>query len=76
MRPVGNNEVSCIRDRLCRTTDDREGTRMHRFKKIMFVADGDNGEKAALSRAIELAEANDANLTLMELTVVQLICPH
>ena len=39
---------------------------MHRFKKIVFMADGDNGEKAALSRAIELAEANDADLTIMD----------
>ena len=37
---------------------------MRRFKGILFVADGSEGEKSALARAAGLASANSAKLTL------------
>ena len=37
---------------------------MRRFKSILFVADGTEGEKSALARAAGLASANGARLTL------------
>ena len=37
---------------------------MQRFKSILFVADGSEGEKAVLARAVRLASANSAKLTL------------
>ncbi|HEY5622314.1 MAG TPA: universal stress protein [Gammaproteobacteria bacterium] len=39
---------------------------MKRFKKLLFVADGNDGERQALGRAAELAEANGATLTLFD----------
>ena len=37
---------------------------MRRFKSILFVADGGEGEKSVLARAVRLASANSAELTL------------
>ncbi len=37
---------------------------MRRFKSILFVADGSEGEKSVLMRAVRLASANSAKLTL------------
>ncbi len=37
---------------------------MQRFKSILFVADGSEGEKSVLARAVRLASANSAKLTL------------
>ena len=37
---------------------------MRRFKSILFVADGGEGEKSVLARAVRLASANSAKLTL------------
>ena len=37
---------------------------MRRFKSILFVADGSEGEKSVLARAVGLASANSAKLTL------------
>ena len=39
---------------------------MEQFKRILFFADGARGEKGALARAIELAQLNAAELTLMD----------
>ena len=39
---------------------------MRRFKNILFLADGSKGEKAALSRASDLASLNKARLTLFD----------
>lgn len=39
---------------------------MRRFKNILFVADGSKGEKAVLRRAVRLASANRAKLTLFD----------
>ena len=38
---------------------------MRRFKSILFVADGSEGEKPVLARATRLASANSAKLTLL-----------
>lgn len=40
---------------------------MRRFKRILFVADGAPGEKAALGRAVGLARDNGARLTVTEI---------
>ena len=37
---------------------------MRRFKSILFVADGGEGEKSVLARAVRLASANSAKLTI------------
>jgi nucleotide-binding universal stress UspA family protein len=37
---------------------------VRRFKSILFVADGGEGEKSVLARAVRLASANSAKLTL------------
>ncbi len=37
---------------------------MRRFKSILFVADGSEGEKSVLARAAGLASANSANLSI------------
>ena len=37
---------------------------MRRFKSILFVADGGEGEKSVFARAVRLASANSAKLTL------------
>ncbi len=37
---------------------------MRRFKSILLVADGSEGEKSVLARAVRLASANSAKLTL------------
>jgi nucleotide-binding universal stress UspA family protein len=37
---------------------------VQRFKSILFVADGSEGEKSVLARAVRLASANGAKLTL------------
>lgn len=39
---------------------------MYRFKKILFVADGTTGEKAALSKTMELAKLNKAKLAIAD----------
>ncbi len=39
---------------------------MKRFKKILFVADGNKGQSSALKRAVSLAIANKARLTLID----------
>ena len=39
---------------------------MHRFKKVLFVADGSSGQKSALARAVGIAEAEKAKLTLID----------
>ncbi len=39
---------------------------MRRFKNILFAADGSKGEKAVLRRAVHLASANRAKLTLFD----------
>ena len=44
---------------------------MHRFKEILFIADGDIGERSALARALDLAESNGARLTLMDVLEVE-----
>lgn len=38
---------------------------MDRFKNILFFADGARGEKGALNRAVELAQHNEARLTVI-----------
>jgi len=44
---------------------------MRRFKKILFLADGSKGEKAALRRAADLAINNKARLTLFDVVDVE-----
>lgn len=44
---------------------------MHRFKEILFIADGGRGERSGLARAIDLAESNGARLTLMDVLEVE-----
>jgi len=39
---------------------------MNRFKKILFIADGSQGESAALERTLELARDNKASLCLLD----------
>lgn len=39
---------------------------MKRFKNILFVADGSQGERNTLHRAVELSKSNGAKLTLMD----------
>jgi len=39
---------------------------MKRFKNILFVADGADGERSALRRALALARDNGARLTVMD----------
>ncbi len=39
---------------------------MDRFKKILFFADGARGEKHALTRAMELADHNNASITVVD----------
>ena len=39
---------------------------MQRFKSILFVADGREGEGSVLARAVKLASANSAKLTLFD----------
>ena len=39
---------------------------MRRFKSILFVADGSEGEKSVLARAVRLADANGSKLTLFD----------
>lgn len=41
---------------------------MRRFKRILFLADGAPGEKAALKRAVGLARDNGATLTVTEVS--------
>ena len=45
---------------------------MRRFKSILFVVDGSEGEKSALARAAGLASANGAKLTLFAVLDAQL----
>ena len=39
---------------------------MRRFKSILFLADGSEGERSVLARAVELARANGAKITLFD----------
>jgi universal stress protein E len=41
---------------------------MKRFKNILFLADRDTGLSASLDRAVDVAETNDARLTVMDVT--------
>jgi nucleotide-binding universal stress UspA family protein len=41
-----------------------------RFKRILFYADGSRGEKSALGTAMDLAERNDATITVLD------VVPH
>jgi hypothetical protein len=37
-----------------------------KFKKILFFADGKKGQKSALTRAVALAEDNQAELVVID----------
>ena len=41
---------------------------MKRFKNILFLADRDKGLSASLDRAVDIANANGARLTVMDVT--------
>jgi nucleotide-binding universal stress UspA family protein len=41
---------------------------MKRFKKILYFADNPDTQYETLERAVALAKANDARLTIMDVT--------
>ena len=47
---------------------------MRRFKNILFFADGSKGENSALTRAVELANANHAKLTISDTIELEQLC--
>ncbi len=46
------------------TLHSKADSQVRRFKSILFVAHGSEGDKSVLARALRLASANSANLTL------------
>ncbi len=46
------------------TLHSKADSQVRRFKSILFVANGSEGDKSVLARALRLASANSANLTL------------